>query len=1542
MMNFESKNKLLSIVTIEKNMKSLLFTLFAVILWAGVVCGQSAAVTFTNPSCNGFTNGTARVTAVGGREPYTYRWSNNQSGQTTSGLAAGTYTVTVTDANGVTTTAVATLVQPPALTSVINATASNCGTTLSPISAAPGGGVPPYIYRWSTGASTQTITPTESNNYFVTVIDANGCPSVATRVVGPVSSFLATATATAPVCAGGTGSVNAAVFGTYPPFTVRWSNGATTQQVQNLAPGTYTVIITDAQNCTTTRTAVVSPSTGVTATVKATDTRCFHSFDGVLAVDARNGVAPYRYQWQDGNGEALRTNVRPGTYTVTVTDNNGCTTTTTATIKEPDSIRYNIAVTAAACGSNGSATASTIGGTPPFRYVWSGIPGGPVLNNAAPGQYYLCVFDANNCQKDIVFTIPGTPGFKVDLDVTKPSCASLNNGAVNVKVTPATGNYRYQWSNGTSGTKIENLAPGAMLGVTVTDLNTNCTVAAGAVITSAGEVSLTTSKTDATCTTRGTVTGLGANGTAPYTYRWVGPDGVERFGATLNGLNAGTYSVTVIDVRGCTATNSAVVAATQTSSANIALTTTNAFCAGSASGSVTANVTPSGTYTYLWNNAATTSSLTNVAAGTYTVTVTDANGCTRTATAVVNASPALVVQVNTTNASCTTGTGSTSILVTGGRTPYTFRWNTPTPPLTPGTYTVTVTDANGCTGTGVATINPPSNDNLNITITSTPVGGGGTGGNNATCSNAPVRLTAVGGTINMNYTWTPGTGVTPTNDPRSVIVNPGATTTYTVKVQEGTCSKDVSTVVTRIPAPDLVPVGNTAVSTCENQAALTVRFATGSGNVTWLGPTGQQVGTGLTFNAPATGNTQTYRAVTGEACRDTVAFTVQSGALNVNIVNNGPLSVCSNVNTNLEARAETNQPVTWEWRGSSPFVGITNSNSATPRISVNTPGAYTVTVTARSGGCSATRTIAINVRQSTPIDAAVTSDPCGGLTINFRNNTPGVTGIWTFGENQSTETINQGSYRYRTPGTYTVTFTPNNTATTCFAAFTRTVTVSSQSAVALDIAGAQTNCDGNATFRFTDRATNSTPVTSWQWSFTPGNQTSTQQNPTMTFTQEGRIRAILTATNAAGCVGRDTIDVDPVFVNDPVDAQARFCPGERVALNPVNNTTYTYRWASNPGDPNLAPTSPNPTVAPTAATTYTVTITNRTCTVTRTVQVTPSPAATLVASNDTTVCNNNPLTLGIVRTDGASFEWSTTRNFATILGTGRTVSVTPQGTSVYHVRTRNAGGCAGSDSVVVNNGTLRLDISPLQRNVCLGNETALTITNLVPTQAVRYAWTGGLLGINNPVVRPTASTTYSVTVSNQLNCTATLAFNLNVIDMKAQARVVGKDSICPGESTQLQVTATGSTNYTYQWSPANSLSSGNIANPMATPTETTTYAVTVSDANRCTATAAGLRVFFINPECREPFIFIPKAFTPNNDDKNDSFRVRGVNITEVYFVVYNRWGERVYETRDVEHLGWDGSFRGKEATPDSYAWYVRAVCRGGEVFERKGDVTLLK
>jgi gliding motility-associated-like protein len=295
-----------------------------------------------------------------------------------------------------------------------------------------------------------------------------------------------------------------------------------------------------------------------------------------------------------------------------------------------------------------------------------------------------------------------------------------------------------------------------------------------------------------------------------------------------------------------------------------------------------------------------------------------------------------------------------------------------------------------------------------------------------------------------------------------------------------------------------------------------------------------------------------------------------------------------------------------------------------------------------------------------------------------------------------------------------------------------------------------------------------------------------------------------------------------------------------------------------------------------------------------------------------------------------------------VLTTGPTAVIIPVPNGMYFVEGTNEAGCKALDSILINNAEINVLAKSLDRDICKGFATELTLVNMIPTQQLTYQWTPNLDPIPNPMVIPESDASYEVKISNEFGCKDTLAFHINVTEVAVTAEVTGPDTICTGQTTRLLATASGNASvYTYEWAPAATLNDSHIADPIAEPLETTDYIVTVLGDGLC-PTSASVTVYYMSTECAEPYIFVPKAFTPNNDDNNDRFIVRGTNIKELHFIVWDRWGEKVYETTDITALGWDGTYNGKESTPDSYAWYLEVTCGNGATYVKKGDVTLLK
>ncbi|WP_343636712.1 gliding motility-associated C-terminal domain-containing protein [Fluviicola sp.] len=305
----------------------------------GITNGLQATATATPTGCGPTCTGTVTTTVTGGTAPYSYSWTG--SGATTANLSsqcAGTYTVTVTDAGGCSTTAQATVTSSGGATINVTATAVNetCpGACNGSVSATVTGGSAPYSYSWTGNpATTATISNLCPNNYSVTVTDQNGCTGSAQATVAAGTALNVTAGAVNETCTNAcNGSVSTTVTGGSAPYSYSWTgNPATTAIISNLCPNNYSVTVTDQNGCTGSAQATVSAGAGLNVTITSSNETCAGACDGGLTGSASGGATPYSYLWSDNSTFANISNKCPGTYSVTVTDQNGCTGNASGTV----------------------------------------------------------------------------------------------------------------------------------------------------------------------------------------------------------------------------------------------------------------------------------------------------------------------------------------------------------------------------------------------------------------------------------------------------------------------------------------------------------------------------------------------------------------------------------------------------------------------------------------------------------------------------------------------------------------------------------------------------------------------------------------------------------------------------------------------------------------------------------------------------------------------------------------------------------------------------------------------------------------------------------------------------------------------------------------------------------------------------------------------------------------------------------------------------------------------------------------------------------
>jgi len=623
-------------------------------------------------------------------------------------------------------------------------------------------------YLWSNGATAQFINVGSSGSYAVTVTNANRCSSASppfSVTVNPVSIPVITAIGSTTFCAGGSVTLTASAGATY-----LWSpGGATTQSLNVGSTGSYTVTVGDSNGCSATSapTMVTTNSSLAPPIIKVSG--CTNSCSGTnitLTSSVANG-----YLWSPGGATTQAVNVGAGIYTVTISNSNGCTASSTIAIAPPPLIIASINSTVnVSCfgGNNGTATVNVSNGVPSYSYIWSNGQTGATATHLAAGNYTVTVTGANGCTAvaSTSITAPTVLSANIGL-VSNVSCNGGNNGKATINPSGGTSPYSYTWSNGQTNITATHLAAGNYT-VTVTDTH-GCTTIASVTITQPPALAASICMTvNVTCHggNNGSTMAHGTGGTSPYTFAWSN----GQTTATATHLSAGTFSVTVTDANGCTAMASVIITQPTAVTANIS-SVVNVSCYGGNNGkaivSATGGISP---YTFAWSNGQTAITATHLAAGNYTVTVTDAHGCTIIASVTITQPPVLTASTcMTVNVTCHGGNnGSATAHGAGGTSPYTFAWSngqtTATATnLSAGTYTATVTDANGCTATATVSITQPGPYLASIApLAKSPlytcafgydadlVFGYGTGPSCVT-----LNATVSGGTPPFTYSWSP-------------------------------------------------------------------------------------------------------------------------------------------------------------------------------------------------------------------------------------------------------------------------------------------------------------------------------------------------------------------------------------------------------------------------------------------------------------------------------------------------------------------------------------------------------------------------------------------------------------------------------------------------------------------------------------------------------------------------------------------------------------------------------------------------------------------
>ena len=513
------------------------------------VTGQITSI--TSPSGTG----SIQLGVIGGTAPYTYVWSTGALTQNITELSAGTYSVTVTDANNYEVTESFTLEAFLNVTLAGTDISCNRGTT-GAITTTVTGGKAPFTYLWNTGASTANLTGLTLGNYSVKVTDSYGNYVTKQITLTQPAALRYSLTIEQPTTVGGTGRIILSIAGGQSPYTYLWNDNSTASSIVGVA-GTYSVVVTDTLGCTLEITDIILYDPMVCTSVNVSPT-CYGDTDGSITLTVTGGVTPYTYDWSDTVTTKDRTELGDGTYTVMITDNGGRFLEKTITLTEPDELVSNAVITNIVGSTLGSIVLTPTGGTGLYTYLWNTGATTSSITSLTAGTYSVTITDTHSCTALETYTVQGDT-ILLTFVTTNVLCNSDDTGAIILTV---------------------------------------------------------------------------SGGTAPFTYMW--NDLVTTKDRT--GLEAGIYSVVVTDVLGQTGTSSVTV----TQATVLVITPEIVYPTVTTTGSITLTVS-GGTpfidaedseaapyYSYLWEDSSTASSRDTLAEGTYSVVVTDASGCTTT------------------------------------------------------------------------------------------------------------------------------------------------------------------------------------------------------------------------------------------------------------------------------------------------------------------------------------------------------------------------------------------------------------------------------------------------------------------------------------------------------------------------------------------------------------------------------------------------------------------------------------------------------------------------------------------------------------------------------------------------------------------------------------------------------------------------------------------------------------------------------------------------------------------------------------------------
>ena len=1485
-------------------------------------------------------NGTATVNPTGGTGFLFVAWIDANFnligfGNTVDSLCAGVYIASIADQSGcLLQQAVAVSDSDGEVLTMVDGITTcpdNCdGTVEVQFNCSQ----PPCVISWFNDngfpifQSGNTVNNLCVGTYFAQVTNGLGCVSVDTAVVASPTPIVANISTTPVNCAGdSTGTATSGPTGGVPGYGFNWGPdpiaGDGTPQVTGLAAGVYTLVITDFIGCDTTYTFLITEPLPLTVNAVQTGLSCAGDCDASIVVTVNGGTGSSTYDWTpdppNGDGTNGAFQLCAGSYDLLITDANGCDTTITYIIADPQPLTLSIASTPSQCQiCNGTATATAGGGTGNIAIAWSlgGVPigSGASLSNLCSGVYTATATDDNGCSISVAVVIVDSGGEVLTMIDGAAGCAGECSGIVGVQFICSVPSCIINWYdmlgndlNQNGQINVDSLCPGNYI-VVVTN-GDGCTSADTATVTEPSGITPNISSTPASCAGAcdGTATSGPIGGVPGYTFDW-GPDPITGDStAQVIGLCAGVYTLTITDATGCDTTATVLITEPQPFTINALVE--DVSCNGLCDGSIIANVQGgTGLYSYDWNpdpqNGDGTGIAIQLCPGIHALTVTDANGCDTTVTYTINEPQPLALNSASTQSQCLVCNGAAAVIPGGGTAPYTYAWtlngaffstDSALVNLCAGFYEVTVTDANNCIAVLLVPISDSNGEVLTTTdgLTSCP----------NTCDgvvNVLFNCTVIPCTIE----WYDALGNT-LNEPNTLSVDSLCVGDYLVQVTNGDGCISIDTVSIISPDPIVPNISSTPVSCAgECTGTATAGPTGGSGTYTYDWAPDPLVGDSAAQITQLCAGI--YTVFISDGFCDTTATVLITEPLPYNISAVADSASCNGAcdgTITLNIQGGTGGYVI-DW-SPDPING-----DSTTSVTDLCAGFYSVSII-DANGCDTVLNYIIGEPNAITTQLIQFDNACFGECLGFADlqvsgGTPPYTITWLLGGNViATDTVNVDSL---CAGDYTVNIVDAQSCTT-----TVDFTIGEGSPIIPTLTFIGETCNGPGDGEAHVAPTGGSGTLTIDWDPDPDNG-------------DGTVDALgldagnytVTITDSLGCdtvVPFTIIPFQPILANEAIEnvACAGDCNGSVILFPSGGFGNFTYDWTPDP--PNGDFTNGATLLC---AGSISVLITDALgCDTTLTFTIT-QPDSVVIAIDQVvdalcSTANDGSITTTITGgTPNYVIAWSGPNGF-----TSNSEDIAGLAPGVYTVTVLDFNNCEASASVTV--GAITTVDANAGADITACNSDAIVLDGSASIGATSYTWTdpqNNIVGTSAqyPVpVLPSGVYTYTLTISNG-PCTDSEQVTITIL--ASPVADAGPDqSIFLEQTVVIGGNPTGPPGSTYSWQPDTLVNDASSANPIADPPATTWYVVTVTNSSGCSSTDSVLITVI-------PEIVIPTGFSPNGDGVNDGWQIDLIDrFPECTVEIYNRWGELLFSSVGYAEQ-WDGKYNGGDVPIGTYYYAI--------------------